>query len=140
MYLKKIFGLTKFVFVYFIECMWQSLIPTGTASGDVIVSDRDSRAVNHGLYMYIYMLSGCEWWLIPKISACRARIWSLVGSERSERVTNFIFCRAGWYFSLSIIFTFRWHVYHQFIKSKINTDTSIFLFSREKSHDSKYSK
>jgi hypothetical protein len=64
----------------------------------------------------------------------------LVGSERSERVTNFIFCRAGWYFSLSIIFTFRWHVYHQFTKSKINTDTSIFLFSREKSHDSKYSK
>jgi hypothetical protein len=32
---------------------------------------------------------------------------SLVVSERSERVTNFIFCRAGWYFSVSIIFTFR---------------------------------
>ena len=45
-------------------------------------------------------------WLIPKISACRARIWSLVASEWSE----FIFCRAGWYFSESIIF--RWHVYH----------------------------
>ena len=44
-------------------------------------------------------------WLIPKISACRARIWSLLASERSERVTNFIFCRAGWYFSVSIIFT-----------------------------------
>jgi hypothetical protein len=29
----------------------------------------------------------------------------LVASERSERVTNFIFCRAGWYFSVSIIFT-----------------------------------
>jgi hypothetical protein len=40
-----------------------------------------------------------------KISAYRARIWSLVASERSERVTNFIFCRAGWYFSVSIIFT-----------------------------------
>jgi hypothetical protein len=39
-------------------------------------------------------------WLIPKISACRARIWSLVTSERRERVTNFIFCRAGWYFSV----------------------------------------
>ena len=51
-------------------------------------------------------------WLIPKISACRARIWSLLASERSERVTNFIFCRAGWYFSVSIIFTFRWHIYH----------------------------
>jgi hypothetical protein len=38
-------------------------------------------------------------WLIPKISACRARIWSLAASERSERVTSFIFCRAGWYFS-----------------------------------------
>ena len=51
-------------------------------------------------------------WLTPKISACRARIWSLVASERSERVTSFIFCRAGWYFSVSIIFTFRWHGYH----------------------------
>jgi hypothetical protein len=51
-------------------------------------------------------------WLIPKIAACRARIWSLVSSERRERVTNFIFCRAGWYFTVSIIFTFRWHVYH----------------------------
>jgi hypothetical protein len=37
-------------------------------------------------------------WLIPKISACQVRIWSLLASERSERVTNFIFCRAGWYF------------------------------------------
>ena len=55
-------------------------------------------------------------WLIPKISACRARIWSLVASERSERVTNFIFCLAGWYFSVSIILTFRWHVYHPYIK------------------------
>jgi hypothetical protein len=27
-------------------------------------------------------------WLIPKISACRARIWSLVANERSERVTK----------------------------------------------------
>jgi hypothetical protein len=27
----------------------------------------------------------------------------LVASERSERVTSFIFCRAGWYFSVSII-------------------------------------
>jgi hypothetical protein len=35
---------------------------------------------------------------IPKISACRVRIWSLFSSERSERVTNFIFCRAGWFF------------------------------------------
>jgi hypothetical protein len=26
------------------------------------------------------------------------------------------------------------------LKSNINTDTSIFVFSREKSHDSKYSK
>ena len=77
-------------------------------------------------------------WLIPKISACRARIWSLLDSERSERVTNFICCRAGWYFSVSIIFTFRWHMYH--LKSTINTDTSIFVFSREKLHDSKYSK
>ena len=42
-------------------------------------------------------------WLIPKISACRARIWSLLASER---VTIFIFCRTGWYFSVSIIFTF----------------------------------
>jgi hypothetical protein len=48
-------------------------------------------------------------WLILKISACRARIWSLLASKRSERVTNFIFCRAGRYFSVSIIFTFRWH-------------------------------
>ena len=77
-------------------------------------------------------------WLIPKISACRARIWSLLASERSERITNFICCRAGWYFSVSIIFTFRWHMYH--LKSTINTDTSIFVFSREKLHDSKYSK
>jgi hypothetical protein len=30
-------------------------------------------------------------WLIPKISACRARIWSLLASERSERVTHFIY-------------------------------------------------
>jgi hypothetical protein len=37
-------------------------------------------------------------WLIPKISACQVRIWSLLASERSERVTNFIFCRASWYF------------------------------------------
>ena len=51
-------------------------------------------------------------WLIPKLSACRARIWSLVASERSERVTSFIICRAGWYFSVSIIFTFRWRFYH----------------------------
>ena len=51
-------------------------------------------------------------WLIPKILACRTRIWSLLASERSERVTSFIFCRAGWYFSVSIIFTFRWHIYH----------------------------
>ena len=51
-------------------------------------------------------------WLIPKISACRARIWSLVASERGERVTNFIFYRTGWYSAVSIIFTFRWHVYH----------------------------
>jgi hypothetical protein len=36
----------------------------------------------------------------------------LLASERSERVTSFIFCRAGWYFSVSIIFTFRWHIYH----------------------------
>ena len=50
-------------------------------------------------------------WLIPKILACRARIWSLLSSERSERVTSFIFCRAGWYFSAPIIFTFRWHAY-----------------------------
>jgi hypothetical protein len=42
-------------------------------------------------------------WLIPNISACRARIWSLVASERNERVTNFIFCRAGWYDSVSIV-------------------------------------
>ena len=79
-----------------------------------------------------------ENWLIPKISACRTRIWSMLVSERSERVTNFIFCRAGWYFSVSIIFTFRWHFYHP--KSTINTDTSIFVFSREKLHDSKHSK
>jgi len=51
-------------------------------------------------------------WLIPKISAYRARIWSLLASERSERVTSFIFSRVGWYFSVSIIFTFRWHIYH----------------------------
>jgi hypothetical protein len=43
-------------------------------------------------------------WLIPKILACRTRIWSLLASERSERVTSFIFCRAGWYFSVSICF------------------------------------
>jgi hypothetical protein len=30
-------------------------------------------------------------WLIPNISACRARIWSLLASEQSEQVTNFIF-------------------------------------------------
>jgi hypothetical protein len=30
----------------------------------------------------------------------------LVANERSERVTNFIFCRTGWYFSASIIFIF----------------------------------
>ena len=39
-----------------------------------------------------------------------------VASERSERVTSFIFCRAGWYFSVS--FTFRWHVHHPQIKHK----------------------
>jgi hypothetical protein len=50
-------------------------------------------------------------WLIPKILACRTRIWSLLASERSERVTNFIFCRAGWYFSVSIIFTLNeWYI------------------------------
>jgi hypothetical protein len=36
----------------------------------------------------------------------------LLASERSERVTNFIFCRSVWYFSVLIIFTFRWHIYH----------------------------
>jgi hypothetical protein len=30
----------------------------------------------------------------------------LVASEQSERVTNFISCRADWYFSVSIIFTY----------------------------------
>ena len=61
------------------------------------------------LYVYVIWM-----WIdmIPKISACRARISSLLSSERSERVTNFIFCRADWHFSASIIFTFRWHVYH----------------------------
>ena len=69
-------------------------------------------------------------WLIPKISACRVRIRSLVASERSKWVTNFIFCRTGWYFSVS-------HLDDMFIilKSNINTDTSIYVYSREKSHD-----
>jgi hypothetical protein len=92
--------------------------------------------INHGSQICICYLDVN--WLIPKISACQARIWSLMASERSERVTNFIFCRAGWYFSVSIIFTFRWHFYHP--KSTINTDTSIFVFSPEKLHDAKYSK
>ena len=68
-------------------------------------------------------------WLIPKISACRARIWSLLASERSERVTNFIFCRAGWYFLVSIIFTFRWHIYHPEINH--NHGYILYLYSRE---------
>jgi hypothetical protein len=36
----------------------------------------------------------------------------------------------------------RWNMKDMFIilKSNINTDTSIFVFSREKLHDSKYSK
>jgi hypothetical protein len=59
------------------------------------------------------------YWLITKISACRARIWSVVASERSERVTSFIFCRAGWYFSVSIIFTFRWHVSEIYVVYKL---------------------
>ena len=70
-------------------------------------------------------------WLIPKISACQARIWSLLASEQSEWVTNFIFCRAGWYFSVSIIFTFRWHVYRPL---KINHKHSIFAGSLQIYH------
>jgi hypothetical protein len=35
----------------------------------------------------------------------------LLASERSKRFTNFIFCRAGWYFLVSIIFTLRDCVY-----------------------------
>ena len=76
-------------------------------------------------------------WLIPKISVCRARIWSLLSNERSEPVTSFIFCRAGWYFSVSIIFTFRWHVYHPQIKHK-HWYIYICIFAGKKSHDSKY--
>jgi hypothetical protein len=57
-------------------------------------------------------------WLIPKISTCRARIWSLLASERSERITICICCRAGWYLSISILFTSRWHAYHPYIKHK----------------------
>ena len=65
----------------------------------------------------------CIWyldvnWLIPKISACQARIWSVLASKRSERVTNFIFCRTGWYCSVSIIFTFSWHIHHPYINNK----------------------
>jgi hypothetical protein len=42
----------------------------------------------------------------------------MLASEQSEGVTNFIFCWAAWYFLVSIIFTFRWHVYHPQIKHK----------------------
>jgi hypothetical protein len=59
-------------------------------------------------------------WLILKIWKCRARIWSLLASERSGRVTNFIFCWAGWYFSVSITFTFRWHAYLTWLKNNKN--------------------
>ena len=56
--------------------------------------------------------------LMPKISACRAILWSLFASERSEHVTNFIFSRARWYFSEWIKSTFRWHACHHSIKHR----------------------
>jgi hypothetical protein len=42
-----------------------------------------------------------------------ASVWNFLASERSEQVTSFIFSR---YFSVSIIFTFWWHVYQPYIK------------------------
>ena len=43
-------------------------------------------------------------WLMPKISACRARIWSLLASELSEQDTNFIFGQAGGYMVSIFVF------------------------------------
>ena len=79
------------------------------------ISPRSSRNTNPKHICICYLDVN---WLIPKIPTCRARIWSLLASERSERDTNFIFCRAGWYVSVSIIFTFRWHIHHPYINHK----------------------
>ena len=80
----------------------------------------------------MYMLSGCE--LIDTEPEYEA--WWRV-SEANESQTSYSVEQAD---------IFRYQSYSHsddmfiILKSNINTDTSIFVFSREKSHDSKYSK
>jgi hypothetical protein len=93
------------------------------------ISPKRNRVLNK------YMLSGCVL-IDTEISACRARIWNLLASERSERVTNF--------YSVEQTDIFQHQSYSHsgdifiILKSTIYTDTSIFVSSREKIYDSKY--
>jgi hypothetical protein len=77
-------------------------------------------------------------WLIPNISSYRVKCevwWRVSGANESQ--TSYSFEQAD-------IFQYQSYSHSDdmliILRSNINTNTSIFVFEREKSHDSKYSK
>ena len=95
-------------------------------------SDYDSTRRDSGKYM----LSGCELIDTNNISLASQNM-KFVGEWAKRTSHKLQFCRAD-------IFQYQSYSHSDdifiILKSTINTDTSIFVFSREKLHDSKYSK
>jgi hypothetical protein len=66
-------------------------------------------------------------WLIPKISACRARIWTLVVSEWSERVTTSYSVEQADKLCFGEAY-FEYFESYDFLRENTNIDVSVFMF------------